>query len=253
MIVVTHPHKDFSKELKTLSEQMRAVGGTLVSHKANESPVDVSGASKVISIGGDGTFVSAARMYGTKGMEIFGVNGGNLGFLTPYSLQDIDCLIGSMYKYSTRAFGKVEFGGYQNPFVNDLVYRSNAGVAHFTVKSSGRYLTDFKADGVIISTATGSTGYNLSAGGSIMHPTTRGFQVTPINPIALGARSIIIPEGEISVEFDGVDHIDMLLDGIKQPVWTNVCSTFERDSYLACLPIGYNFYEQLRDKLRWNQ
>ncbi|MBQ7933508.1 MAG: NAD(+)/NADH kinase [Lachnospiraceae bacterium] len=184
----------------------------------------------VLVLGGDGTVLKAARQMMDVQVPIIGVNLGNLGYMTEI---DVDCLEDSLDKLLEDQFeterrmmleGCVHFadGGSQaGHCLNDIVISriGSLQIMKFDIKVNGRFLNEYSGDGMIVTTPTGSTGYNLSAGGPIVEPGARMIMLTPICPHTLNQRSIIlspedvveicIPEGkegqkqQMEVTFDG--------------------------------------------------
>ena len=161
-------------------------------------------ADLVVVLGGDGTLISVARLVGDREAPILGVNLGSLGFLTEITLEELypaleSCLRGdfcvserTMLRAAIERDGK-EMGVYQ--VLNDAVVNKGAlaRIVDLEVTVNDRYLTTFKADGLIISTPTGSTGYSLSANGPIIHPELDCLIITPICPHTLTNRPVILP------------------------------------------------------------
>lgn len=172
-----------------------------------EVPEDVQG---VIVLGGDGTVIQAARDLARRDVPFLGVNLGTLGYLTEIDAGEykeaIDCLIHGEYHLENRMMlhGKVlgdDRELYSSKALNDIVI-SRSGVlriVNFQIYVNGRYLKSYNADGMIISTPTGSTGYNLSAGGPIVEPGADMLLITPICAHTLNTRSIVL-SGEDTVE-----------------------------------------------------
>ena len=159
----------------------------------------------VVVLGGDGTLLGAARKIGKYGIPILGVNLGGLGFLTGVPLERlypvVEMMIDGRIDLETRIMleAKVLRKGEavcRFQVLNDVVInkRTLARIIDLDVSIDGEFLTTFRADGLIISTPTGSTAYNLSAGGPILYPTMETLILTPICPFALTNRPIIIPD-----------------------------------------------------------
>lgn len=183
-----------------------------------------------IVLGGDGTLIRAARELGGYNIPLLGVNMGTLGYLTEVELpqfrEALDKLFAEEPDIEDRMMmrGKITGrpdGGSEYMAMNDIVVtrEGNLRVVHFNVYVNGVLLNNYLADGVIISTPTGSTGYNLSAGGPVVEPTAQMFVVTPICSHALNASSIVLSaEDVIEVEVcDGrygrTEHAIVSFDG----------------------------------------
>ena len=186
----------------------------------------------VIVIGGDGSLIEAARVFHAKEIPILGINMGTLGYLTEVERGDIDEALSKLvrgdYTLESRMMIEGTFAdGGQDVALNDIVV-SRKGVLrvlHFKLYVNGELLNSYEADGIIISTPTGSTAYNLSAGGPIVEPTASMIVITPICSHALNTSSIVLSaEDELVVEigrgrngtveevfttFDGADMVSM--------------------------------------------
>ena len=186
----------------------------------------------MIVIGGDGSLIEAARVFHAREIPILGINMGTLGYLTEVEVNDIDesliRLIKGDYALESRMMIEGAFeDGSRDVALNDIVV-SRKGVLrvlHFKLYVNGELLNSYEADGIIISTPTGSTAYNLSAGGPIVEPTASMIVITPICSHALNTSSIVLSaEDEIVIEigrgrngtveevfttFDGADMVSL--------------------------------------------
>lgn len=256
IIVVTHPLKDCTGFVERASKGFGSAGVTVHTHKANTNALEIpEGLKAIIAYGGDGTFTTAMRLYGHTGVPIAGTSNGNVGFLTPwkeYGMKDQ-----GEDKISQRWMGSFADSatGENQPFANDLVIRrEDRKTGKFWVRDQrGRKVTEFRADGVILSTPTGSTAYNLSAGGPIVHPTMQCMIITPICAIAMGARPIVVPMvAGWQVTEETACLLSVELDGISQEP-EHMVLTGEPTTCNVLLPGGHNFYELLEKKLGWNK
>lgn len=185
-----------------------------------------------IVIGGDGSFIEAARVLEKRDIPILGINMGTLGYLTEVELNHIDealeKVVNGEYSLEKRMMLEGIFqNGASNVALNDIVVSRKGAlrVIHFRLFVNGELLNSYKSDGIILSTPTGSTAYNLSAGGPIVEPTASLIVITPICSHALNTSSIVlssedeimieIGEGrngsveEVSVAFDGADMVTL--------------------------------------------
>jgi NAD+ kinase len=222
----------------------------------------------VIVLGGDGTLLGAARRVGQFGIPILGVNLGGLGFLTRVPLENlypvVEMMIEDRLEVEHRVMletkvirkGKV-FCRFQ--VLNDVVInkRTLARILDLDVIIDKEFLTKFRADGLIISTPTGSTAYNLAAGGPILYPTMETFILTPICPFTLTNRPIILPdtcevgirmgkelEEPVILTFDGQVGFD-LHHGDEVTI-------YKSDAKIKLLsPPDYGYFRILRTKLMW--
>lgn len=165
----------------------------------------------IIVLGGDGTLIQASRDLCDLNIPFLGINIGTLGYLTDTDIarahETLDCLLMDDYEIDSRMMlgGCIERDGkviFQDTALNDVVINRNGAlrIIDFDIYVNGEYLNTYLADGVIVSTATGSTAYSLSAGGPIIQPNARLILVTPICPHSLNQRSIIFSsEDEITI------------------------------------------------------
>lgn len=198
------------------------------SEEAKNIPKDVD---CIIVLGGDGTVLQAARETKKLHIPIIGVNLGTLGYMTeiePENLEEaLDRLIAGEYVQESRMMlnGKVFFANKTEDegwALNDIVISRSGSlqIIHFNIYVNGQFLHKYKADGMIVTTPTGSTGYNLSAGGPLVEPRAKIITLTPICPHTLNQRSIILsPEDVIEVE------IPSIRDGMSQEVEANFDGT----------------------------
>lgn len=175
----------------------------------------------ILALGGDGTLIRAARDTVSCGVPLIGINMGTLGYLCELELDSVYdaldrimadaymteermMLSGSVMKYApAENAGRPPTGMEMRRALNDIViHRTGAlSLVSLTVYVNGEYLNTFKGDGMILSTPTGSTGYNLSAGGPIVDPKAQLIVLTPINPHSLSAKSIVVSaQDEIAIE-----------------------------------------------------
>ncbi len=214
-LIYTNRHKD--KDMAT-TDRIRAYleeRGQRVSVKLEESDWEETEADCMIVLGGDGTVLRAARETVKMNIPIIGVNLGTLGYMTeiePTNLEEsLERLIAGDYEKESRMMlnGKayLEDGRTEEGWaLNDIVISRSGSlqIIRFNIYVNGQFLNDYSADGMIVTTPTGSTGYNLSAGGPLIEPGARLIMLTPICPHTLNQRSIILsPEDVIEIEIPG--------------------------------------------------
>jgi len=221
----------------------------------------------VISLGGDGTLLSAARAV-SDGAEILGVNLGTLGFLTGISKRPVRSLVNDVmegnFQRDVRRLLEItvsETGLPDRRFrvLNDAVLNRGAlsRIARFTLRFDGKPFSSMRADGLIISSPTGSTAYNLSAGGPLLHPHVQGFIVTPICPHALTHRPIVLPAGkdlEVSFEAGTPEGIYLTLDGqegFRLPSGSLLSAGVARRTVTLLRRPQSDYFETLSEKLNW--
>ncbi|MCR4773583.1 MAG: NAD kinase [Prevotella sp.] len=219
----------------------------------------------VISMGGDGTFLKAANRVGAKGTPIIGINTGRLGFLADAMPSEISDAIAHIYnnEYETeaRAVIKVEADGENiegSPYaLNDIAVlkRDNASMISIRVSINDEPLVTYQADGLIISTPTGSTAYNLSNGGPIIIPKAGILCLTPVAPHSLSIRPIVISDNSvIKLEVASRSHNFLVaIDGRSEKLVESTTLTVSRAPFstniIKCC--NHRYFSTLREKLMW--
>ena len=191
-----------------------------------ESAEDFIKLDFLLALGGDGTMLSAARAIENRNTPILGIHLGELGFLAEVTSNEmfdrLNMVASGNYGLQKRMVIKSEINNGEGPItffaLNDFVI--DRGKSHrmitLRLKSNERFVADYKADGLIIGTPTGSTAYSLSAGGPIIMPKLKAIVVVPISPHTLNLRPIVLPDDrilEITFPNDGVDKIAFAVDG----------------------------------------
>ncbi|VAX21563.1 NAD kinase [hydrothermal vent metagenome] len=222
----------------------------------------------IVVLGGDGTFLSIARMMDGRSIPILGVNLGKLGFLTEFALEemlpalekalagDYTCEDRIMLDVSICREGK-NVASYT--ILNDLVITRNAPARMVDVHvwAGGMFVNKYTADGLIVSTPTGSTAYNLSAGGPIVYPTLNAIIISPICPHTFTNRPVVIPddqEVELWLAPDHVGEAVASLDGqvgYQLSVRDKITAKRSKDVTRIIQSPYKNYYELLRGKLKW--
>ncbi len=207
-------------------------------------------------IGGDGTILKAARFFAKTETAIFGVNLGRLGFLSQSSKEHIRESVEKILNNHFHIEERIMLECDNAIALNDFVVKGNSHgrTAKLSLKINGKAVCDYLADGLIISTPTGSTAYGLSAGGPVLAPNLGAFVIVPICPHTLTARPLVIPDNEvITVSMgDSEDGFVVSTDGQN---FFNYKSDIiiKKSSYKAKLALldDSDFYSILRDKLHW--
>lgn len=219
----------------------------------------------VISIGGDGTFLRAASMVGSKGTPIIGINTGRLGFLADIHPDEIDHAIAEIadghYAVEPHAVIMVEADGEiieGSPFaLNDIAVlkRDNAAMISVRTCINGEYLVTYQADGLIVSTPTGSTAYGLSNGGPIIVPDADILCLTPVAPHSLNVRPIVInDDSEITLEVESRSHNFLVaIDGRSEKLLESTRLTIRKAPYTINIVKrdSRSYFSTLREKMMW--
>lgn len=228
----------------------------------SDTPADL-----VVVLGGDGTLLSVARSL-RRPVPILGVNMGSLGFLTEIPrtelYPELVRVLAGQFTLEERSLLRVELrradGGETAVFrvLNDAVIGKSAlaRIIELTLTVDGNPVGDFRADGLIVSTPTGSTAYNLSAGGPILYPQLPVTVITPICPHTLSMRPLVVPDTsllEVTLQTQR-EEVYLTLDGQEGTPLSDrdrVLIHRGRDVVHLVKVAGRSFYESLRDKLRW--
>lgn len=218
-------------------------------------------ADVIITIGGDGTFLRTARIYRMK--PIMGINVGTFGFLTTYNQDNLELglknLLSGNWKSEERTTLKALLKGKTIMALNDITINvtGSSRMLSIDVKVNGQNLFDFRGDGLIVSTPTGSTAYNLSAGGPILYPTMEAFVITPICPHKLSLRPVVVPsESQIEVRISSRTE-DMILSADGQEIVSLKSETsvfLTRNDFnvkIVKTPDLPEYFEILKKKLYW--
>lgn len=219
----------------------------------------------MICLGGDGSILDSLAIIRDSNVPVLGINTGRLGFLSSISTEEVEepltNIINGKCFYDRRSLIKL---GSSNDLFGDINFALNEVTLHKKDSSSmmiihtyvdGDYLNSYWADGLIISTPTGSTGYNLSCSGPIIMPGSDVFIITPIAPHNLNVRPLIIPEDRtITLKMEGRDDEFLVaLDSRSMPVSSDVELTISSaDFYFNIVrPTGHSFFSTIRNKLSW--
>ncbi len=222
----------------------------------------------VIVLGGDGTLLSVARSVGAKA-PILGVNMGNLGFLTEVNRGELYAvlvtLLNGEFVVEERSLLDIELrrsggGTLRYRSLNDAVINKSAlaRIIQLTVKVDGNLVANYRSDGLIISTPTGSTAYNLSAGGPLVAPALPVLVMTPICPHTLSLRPIVVPDSglvEVTLETRR-EEVYLTLDGQEGTNFgfrDTLRVTRSPNPVRLVKVSGRTFYDSLRRKLRWGE
>jgi NAD+ kinase len=220
----------------------------------------------LVSLGGDGTLLSLVRRSYAHKKPVVGINAGNLGFLADVTIEEVDAfleqLLAGVYRIDDRmmiAGHIIKKSGEKQEFFafNDVVISSPKPSKMVQVNASilGDRFNSYRGDGVIISTPTGSTAYNLAAGGPVVYPLTKAFIITPVSAHSLGNQRPLVVPADFSIEFDAEKYAAIAtIDGQE------VYDLLEGDVlYIEGAKIGAkllhrqerNYFSVLREKLHW--
>ena len=284
--VVVKPHQpDALQTLCRLTEwlsqrHIKLVGGPDIERESIEhetgcviESIKEEGLAKVVDLmlvlGGDGTMIATARMLGDIEVPVMGVNYGGLGYLAEFPLEELfsalDAILAGDYKIQERVMLAVELRRGEesitkNRVLNDVVVNKSALARIIDIETylNSQFLNRFRADGLIVSTPTGSTAYNLSAGGPIMFPSMNAIVITPICPFTLSNRPIVVPDDSV-IEvrlMTEKEEVALTLDGqVGFPLQAGDRALIRKSNATFNLvqPANRNYFDVLRNKLKWGR
>ena len=222
----------------------------------------------VFAIGGDGTILRSITYVKDSNIPILGINTGRLGFLTSIQKENIQEAISlidnNKFSIIKRTLLEVKSGSqndafYDYPFaLNEITIqrKDTTSLLNISCEINDKYLTNYWSDGLIISTPTGSTGYSLSNGGSIVSPESNVIVLNPIAPHNINMRSLVIPDNsKINIDIKGDTDINLSVDSrIYSVDCSNQIEIFKADFTIGTIKFDNdNFYKRLREKLFWGQ
>jgi NAD+ kinase len=216
-------------------------------------------------MGGDGTFLKAACRVGKKNIPILGVNMGRLGFLADISPDDIEHCLRALYNddyaVESRALIQVEADGAPlgecSFALNDvaILKRDTASMISIRASVNGQYLNTYQADGLVISTPTGSTAYSLSNGGPIIVPGTKVFSMTAVAPHSLNVRPIVLADSSvIELDVESRSHNFLVaIDGRSEKCKEGTRIVLRRAPYdiKVVKRSDHRYFNTLREKMMW--
>jgi NAD+ kinase len=223
----------------------------------------------ILVLGGDGTMISTARMIGDSEVPVIGVNYGGLGYLAEFPIEELftalDSILSGQYKVQERVMLAVELWRGEelitrNRVLNDVVVNKSALARIIEIEAylDSQFVNLFRADGLIVATPTGSTAYNLSAGGPVIFPSMNAVVITPICPFTLSNRPIVVPdESMIEVRLmTDKEEVALTLDGqvgFPLKVRDRIVIRKSKTTFNLVQPPNRNYFDVLRDKLKWGR
>ncbi|MGB9179075.1 MAG: NAD(+)/NADH kinase [Pyrinomonadaceae bacterium] len=220
-------------------------------------------------LGGDGTMIATARLIGETEVPVLGINYGGLGYLAEFRIEEmfpaLESILAGNYRLDERVMLAAElFRGEEKvesgQVLNDVVINKSALARIIEIEASlnRQFVNSFRADGLIVSTPTGSTAYNLSAGGPVIYPSMNAIVITPICPFTLSNRPIVVPDDaviELCLKTPDED-VALTLDGqvgVSLKFKDRVVIRKSKKKFKIVQPTNRNYFEVLRDKLRWGR
>ncbi|HBB87482.1 MAG TPA: NAD(+) kinase [Blastocatellia bacterium] len=222
----------------------------------------------IVVLGGDGTMIATSRMVADTEVPVLGINFGGLGYLAEFRIEELytalESILSGNYRLDKRVMLAVELPGESQQdshrVLNDVVINKSALARIIEIEAylNDQFVNSFRADGLIVSTPTGSTAYNLSAGGPVIFPSMNAVVITPICPFTLSNRPIVVPDDatiELRLKTDKED-VALTLDGqvgFPLKVDDRVVIRKSKTTFNLVQPMNRNYFDVLRDKLRWGR
>jgi NAD+ kinase len=223
----------------------------------------------IVVLGGDGTMIATSRMIGDYDVPVLGINYGTLGYLAEFRIEEmfpaLESILAGDYRIDTRVRLAIDLIRDEEILMhsralNDVVINKSAlaRIIEIEARMDGHLISGFRADGLIISTPTGSTAYNLSAGGPVVYPSMNALVITPICPFTLSDRPIVVPDDaliELRLRTPN-EEVVLTLDGqVGVPIQPEhrVLIRKSRTTFKIVQPKNRNYFEVLREKLRWGK
>jgi len=254
--------KIFSKH--GIEVTIESISGGMIGVMGMEFDLLCQNSDALVTLGGDGTLISTVRRSFKYDIPILGIYAGNLGFLADINLDELDSFVAKLvageYRVDERAILEAEF--IQNSqevtmyAFNDIVLTrpSVSNMIHIETLVDSKAFNTYYGDGVIVSTPTGSTAYNLSAGGPVLFPLTNVFALTPICPHSLTQRPVVLP-GEFTIEMKSKqDRALVIIDGQDKhelEVGESIHIQLAKNRVKLIHREEFNYFEVLKEKLNW--
>ncbi len=241
-----------------------SISGAMIGIMGMEFDILCKNADVLVTLGGDGTLISAARRSFKHDIPVLGVYAGNLGFLADINLEElhefVPLMVRGKYRVDERSILEARFEENSNEVkmyaFNDIVLTrpSVSNMIHIETLVDSKAFNTYYGDGVIVSTPTGSTAYNLSAGGPVLFPLTNVFALTPICPHSLTQRPVVLP-GKFSIEMKTPqDRALVIIDGQDKhelEAGESIHIQLARKTVKLIHREEFNYFDVLKEKLNW--
>ena len=248
----------FNKYIPDYKKALEKIEQALLSYKVEFKTFDLekmeSFGDITFVIGGDGTLLRAARFYAQENVPVLGINVGRLGFLAQAGVDDINSVIEAVLEERFTVEDRIMLKSGEYIALNDFVIKgcNPSRTSKFFLEINGKFVCDYIADGLIISTPTGSTAYGLSAGGPVLHPELDAIVIVPICPHTLNARPLVVPSKEHITVKTSDDLLSVSIDGFEtikcvEKTFVHIAPDKAKLAFLK----NNNFYSVLRNKLHW--
>ena len=248
----------FNKYIPDYKKALEIIEKALLSYNVDFKTFDLEKMEEygdmTFVIGGDGTLLRAARFYAKSNVPVLGINVGRLGFLAQAGVDEINGVIEAILDNRFVTEDRIMLQSGEYIALNDFVIKGchPSRTSKFYLEINGKFVCDYIADGLIISTPTGSTAYGLSAGGPVLHPELDAIVIVPICPHTLNARPLVVPSGEHITVKTSDDLLSVSIDGFVTTKCVEKTSIkIASDKAKLAFLKNNNFYSVLRNKLHW--
>ena len=245
---------------------IESISGGMIGVMGMEFDLLCQTADALVTLGGDGTLISVARRSFKHGVPILGIYAGNLGFLADINLEELDVFLEGFskgdYRIDERSILEAKFKQGTKEITthafNDIVLTRHSvlNMIHVETLVDNKAFNTYYGDGVIVSTPTGSTAYNLSAGGPVLFPLADVFSLTPICPHSLTQRPVVFP-AEFTIEMKTPnDKALIILDGqdkYELESKESISISLAKKKVKLIHKKEFNYFDVLKDKLRWGE
>lgn len=248
----------YNKLIPDFETALEKVENALIARKVEFKTFELSNIENFgdfsLVIGGDGTLLRAARFYAETQIPVMGINVGRLGFLSQAGVNEINNIVDAVLDNDFTVEDRLMLASKSYIALNDFVIKgcTPSRTSKFFLEINNKVVCDYIADGLIISTPTGSTAYGLSAGGPVLHPKLDAISIVPICPHTLNARPLVVPSNEIITVKTNDELLSVSIDGYDttECVEKTSIKISSKKAKLAFLTTT-NFYSVLRNKLHW--
>lgn len=273
-IVVKPGHAEASKTADELSAWLKTrgiaqSGEPISSSEIHGKDAPSMNADLIVVLGGDGTMIAVSRLIDSADTLVLGINYGSVGYLTDFRIEEmfpaIESIIAGQYDIDRRVMLDAEHWRRDQKLtagrvLNDVVINKSAlaRIIDIEVRLNELFVNKFRADGLIVSTPTGSTAYNLSAGGPIIYPSMNAVVLTPICPFTLTNRPLVVPDSD-TIELrlmNEQEGVVLSLDGqtgFPMKAADRVMIRKSATTFNLVQPTNRNYFDVLRDKLKWGR
>ena len=242
---------NYKEVLETIEQKLEAKN---IGFKAFELDSMENFGKFTLVIGGDGTLLRAARFYSKWQIPVLGINIGRLGFLSQGVNNEIESILDSIINKEYFTEERLMLTSIDKIALNDFVIKGceQTRTSKFYLEINEKEVCNYVADGLIISTPTGSTAYGLSAGGPVVHPTLDAIVIVPICPHTLNARPLVVPSGERIAVKTADRLLSVAIDGYEtEQCVDNITIEVSKQKAVLAFLNKNNFYSVLKNKLHW--